>query len=49
MKKYTLAVVSVLTLLLKSCMASKEAKKTAKNYYKNREIEKIYRPRNSFE
>lgn len=49
MKKYTIAVVSVLTLLLTSCMASKEAQKTANIYDTTWELEYISGPRIAFE
>ena len=49
MKKLTLAVVSVLTLLLISCMASKESKSTANIYDATWELEYISGPRIAFE
>ncbi|MFB3389134.1 META domain-containing protein [Flavobacterium sp. LAR06] len=49
MKKYTIAVVSVLTLLLTSCMASKEVKNTANIYDTTWELEYISGPRIAFE
>ncbi|KRD07436.1 hypothetical protein ASE21_18275 [Flavobacterium sp. Root901] len=49
MKKYTIAVVSVLTLLLASCMASKENKSTANIYDTTWELEYISGPRIAFE
>ena len=49
MKKYTIAVVSVLTLLLTSCMASKAAKNTANIYDTTWELEYISGPRIAFE
>lgn len=49
MKKYTIAVVSVLTLLITSCMTSKEAKNTANIYDTTWELEYISGPRIAFE
>ena len=49
MKKYTIAVVSVLTLLLTSCMASKDVKNTADIYDTTWELEYISGPRIAFE
>lgn len=50
MKKYTLAVVSVLTLLFASCNASKETKSAGGNIYDTTwELEYISGPRIAFE
>jgi len=49
MKKYTLAVVSVLTLLLTSCMATKDSKGSANLYDTTWELEYISGPRIAFE
>lgn len=49
MKKYTLTVVSVLTLLFASCSASKEAKNVANLYNTTWELEYISGPRIAFE
>jgi len=49
MKKYTIAIVSVLTLLLASCMASKENKSAASIYDATWELEYISGPRIAFE
>lgn len=49
MKKYTIAIVSVLTLLITSCMASKDTKGTANIYDTTWELEYISGPRIAFE
>lgn len=49
MKKYTIAIVSVLTLVLTSCMASKENKGAASLYDTTWELEYISGPRIAFE
>ncbi|WP_291142617.1 META domain-containing protein [Flavobacterium sp. UBA7680] len=49
MKKYTIAIVSVLTLLITSCMASKDTKGTASIYDTTWELEYISGPRIAFE
>ncbi|PBJ13812.1 META domain-containing protein [Flavobacterium sp. ACN6] len=49
MKKYTLAVLSVLTLLLTSCMASKDTKNAGNLYDTTWELEYISGPRIAFE
>jgi len=49
MKKYTIAIVSVLTLLITSCKASKEVKSTANIYDTTWELEYISGPRIAFE
>lgn len=49
MKKYTIAIVSVLTLLIASCATSKEAKSTANIYDTTWELEYISGPRIAFE
>lgn len=49
MKKYTLAVLSVLTLLLTSCMASKDGKSAGNLYDTTWELEYISGPRIAFE
>lgn len=49
MKKYTILVISVLTLLITSCTASKEAKNTENIYDTTWELEYISGPRIAFE
>ena len=49
MKKYTISVISVLTLLITSCTASKEAKNTENIYDTTWELEYISGPRIAFE
>lgn len=49
MKKYTLAVVSVLTLLFASCMATKDTKNSGDLYGTTWELEYISGPRIAFE